>query len=96
MPQNTELPLWKAGYPITAPAQKPGGVTISTALWAHAVPNKPQWTGTQLAAEEAKSDDGTKPVTEQVEEEPTEETEEDDSGEEETTRHHGKRPRRRK
>lgn len=95
MPQNTELPLWKAGYPITAPAQKPGGVTISTALWAHAVPNKPQWTGTQLAAEEAKSDDGT-PVTEQVEEEPTEETEEDDSGEEETTRHHGKRPRRRK
>lgn len=42
MPQTTYLPLYKASYPILAPAQKPGGVTVSAVLIANAVPNKPQ------------------------------------------------------
>jgi hypothetical protein len=28
MPQTTYLPLYRASYPILAPAQKPGGVTV--------------------------------------------------------------------
>lgn len=48
MPQTTVIPAWKATYPIEAPAQKPGGVAVSTALGANAVPNKPTpWQGTE-------------------------------------------------
>lgn len=48
MPQNNVIPDWKATYPHDAPAQKPGGVTVSTALGANAVPNKPTpWQGTE-------------------------------------------------
>jgi hypothetical protein len=39
MPQTTYLPLFRASYPILAPVQKPGGVTVSTTLPAHATPN---------------------------------------------------------
>ncbi len=39
MPQNNYLPLFRATYPLLAPAQKPGGVTVSTTLPANAVPN---------------------------------------------------------
>jgi hypothetical protein len=39
MPQTTYLPLWRASYPILAPAQKPGGVTVSTTLPPGATPN---------------------------------------------------------
>lgn len=39
MPQTTYLPLFKATYPILAPAQKPGGVTVSTTLAPGATPN---------------------------------------------------------
>lgn len=46
MPQTTALALWTANYPTLAKAQKPGNVVPSTTLWAHAVPNKPQWSGT--------------------------------------------------
>jgi hypothetical protein len=42
MPQTNVLADWKANYPRDAAAQKPGGVTISTALIANAVPNKTQ------------------------------------------------------
>lgn len=52
MPQTTERPLFLAAYPLLAPAQKPPGITISTALWSKAVPNKPQWTGTQFAEQQ--------------------------------------------
>lgn len=49
MPQTTVIPAWKAEVPILTPAQKPGGVTISTTLIANAVPNKPQpWTSTMI------------------------------------------------
>ena len=52
MPQNNVLPDWRATYPNDAPAQKPGGVTVSTALGATAVPNKPTYTaGTIQIAE---------------------------------------------
>jgi hypothetical protein len=44
MPQTTYLPLFKVSYPILAPVQKPGGVTVSTTLITTAVPNKPQYT----------------------------------------------------
>lgn len=39
MPQTTYLPLFRASYPILAPAQKPGGVTVSTTLPPTATPN---------------------------------------------------------
>lgn len=39
MPQTTYLPLFHATYGILAPAQKPGGVTVETALPPSAVPN---------------------------------------------------------
>lgn len=32
MPQTTYLPLYKASYPILAPAQKPGGVTVAAGV----------------------------------------------------------------
>jgi hypothetical protein len=40
MPQNNVLPDWRATYPNDAPAQKPGGVTVSTTATAPRVPNK--------------------------------------------------------
>lgn len=38
MPQTTYIPLFRASYPILAPAQKPGGVTVSTTLPGNATP----------------------------------------------------------
>ena len=53
MPQTTYLPAYKADYPITAKVQKPGGVTVSVALIATAVPNKPTYVaGTIQSLEE--------------------------------------------
>jgi hypothetical protein len=43
MPQTNVIPDWKATYVHDAPVQKPGGVTVSTALIATAVPNKPTY-----------------------------------------------------
>jgi hypothetical protein len=89
MPQTNVLPDWKATYPADAKVQKPGGVTISTTLIATAVPNKPQWTGTQMAvgSEEHTASLAQAPVVEaeaQPEEEVVEhepETEEEDTDE---------------
>jgi hypothetical protein len=41
MPQTTYLPIYTAEYPILAKAQKPGGVTVLSAVSAGDVPNKP-------------------------------------------------------
>jgi hypothetical protein len=40
MPQTTYLPVYTAEYPILAKAQKPGGVTVLSAVGAGDVPNK--------------------------------------------------------
>jgi hypothetical protein len=40
MPQNNVLPVWRADYPLLAPVQKPGGVTVATTATAPRVPNK--------------------------------------------------------
>jgi hypothetical protein len=66
MPQTNVLPDWKATYVRDAPAQKPGGVTVSTALGATAVPNKPTYAAgtiqmTQLLAPETESEVEVKP-----------------------------------
>jgi hypothetical protein len=66
MPQTTYLPVYTADYPILAKAQKPGGVTVLSAVGAGDVPNKPTYSAgtiqmTMLLAEE--------PETEAVEEE---------------------------
>lgn len=95
MPQTTELPLFKAAYPILAPAQKPGGVTVSTTLWSKAVPNKPQWTGTQMAAEEEQPA-AEETVAEEVQPDENVEPVEEEEVEEEAPHPHGKKPSRRK
>src|SRR5215469_11496978 len=57
-------------------------IGLSTTLWAHAVPNKPQWTGTQLAEAEAEAE--AVPEEEVHEEEPQdEETQEEEPPEDE-------------
>jgi hypothetical protein len=43
MPQTTYLPVYTADYPILAKAQKPGGVTVLSAVGAGDVPNKPTY-----------------------------------------------------
>jgi hypothetical protein len=43
MPQTTYLPVYTAEYPILAKAQKPGGVTVLSAVSAGDVPNKPTY-----------------------------------------------------
>lgn len=53
MPQTNVIPDWKLTYPNDAPAQKPGGVTVSTALGAHAVPNKPTFAAGTIQSFEA-------------------------------------------
>jgi hypothetical protein len=54
MPQNNVLPDWRATYPLDAPVQKPGGVTVLTTATAPRVPNKPTYSaGTIQMLEEA-------------------------------------------
>lgn len=43
MPQTNVLPDWRATYPLDAPVQKPGGVTVLTTATAPRVPNKPTY-----------------------------------------------------
>jgi hypothetical protein len=43
MPQTTMLPVFTADYPILAKAQKPGGVTVLSAVGPGDVPNKPTY-----------------------------------------------------
>lgn len=40
MPQNNYLTMFQATYPLLAPTQKPGGVTVATTATAPRVPNK--------------------------------------------------------
>ncbi len=106
MPQNTVLPQWRADYPILAPAQKPGGVTVLTTATAPRVPNKPSYAaGTIQAMSELQSvveGDGTvveEPVEDaEVEEEVVDEAEEiehDENGHPKPRRsHHRKKSRR--
>jgi hypothetical protein len=80
MPQTTYLPVFTADYPILAKAQKPGGVTVLSAVSAGDVPNKPtysagtiQMTMLLAATEEVVSEvEGTGPAEEA---EPVEEAE---------------------
>lgn len=85
MPQNTELPLFKAGYPIYAPAQKSGGITVSTALGTHAVPNKPTYAAgsIQMVGVEGEKEGVTEEAAEDPEEESSEEEDEEEEDEEE-------------
>jgi hypothetical protein len=57
MPQTTYLPIYTAEYPILAKAQKPGGVTVLSAVGAGDVPNKPTpFTATIQMAQESMSE----------------------------------------
>ena len=86
MPQTTEKPLYAAAYPILAKAQKPGGVTVLSAVTGGDVPNKPvpgtptiqmAVLGEQLQQE--KQSEGVEEDVEEVEpEEVDEEVEEED------------------
>jgi hypothetical protein len=55
MPQTTYLSLWTAEYPITAKVQKPGGVTVLSAVGAGDVPNKPTYTAGTIQMVEAEA-----------------------------------------
>lgn len=44
MPQTNYLTLYRASYPLLAPVQKPGGVTVLTTTTGGDVPNKPTFT----------------------------------------------------
>jgi hypothetical protein len=59
MPQTTYLPVYTADYPILAKAQKPGGVTVLSAVGPGDVPNKPTYAaGTiQMAGVEAQAEE---------------------------------------
>jgi hypothetical protein len=95
MPQTNVLQDWKNTYPLDAAAQKPGGVTISTTLWTHAVPNKPQWTGTQMmTAEEESHGEAAQEEEEVYDDSEEEETEEDENGHPRPRRSGGRRRRR--
>jgi hypothetical protein len=82
MPQTTYLPVYTADYPILAKAQKPGGVTVLSAVGAGDVPNKPTFTaGTiQMVSLDAAPEAEEAKVTtqEEVEEEPVDEVEDED------------------
>ena|SRR5215467_434059 len=85
MPQNNVLPVWRADYPLLAPAQKPGGVTVSTTATAPRVPNKFTYAAGTIQsfetflAEVAAYDEAREHEAEsQVEEEPANEEEEYD------------------
>ncbi len=87
MPQNSVLPQWRADYPILAPVQKPGGVTVATTATAPRVPNKPTFTaGTiQMASVETEAVEEEKVEEEaeaeaEAEAEVEEEVEHDDNG----------------
>lgn len=102
MPQTTVLQEWKNNYPLLAPAQKPGGVTISTTLIANAVPNKPQpWTPSTITApfvvessEVAATEEEAAP--EEVHEEEETEEENDENGHPKPTARRGSQHRRRR
>jgi hypothetical protein len=82
MPQTTYLPIYTAEYPILAKAQKPGGVTVLSAVSGGDVPNKPTYVaGTiQMVSLEAEEEAAKAEVHEEEvhEEEPNEDEEEVD------------------
>lgn len=84
MPQTTYMPLYAASYPILAKVQKPGGVTVLSAVTAGDVPNKPTYSaGTiQMASFEAEPQSA-EPTTVQSEDVHEEATQEDEPVEEE-------------
>jgi hypothetical protein len=91
MPQTTMLPVFTADYPILAKAQKPGGVTVLSAVGPGDVPNKPTYVAGTIqiateATEEAESVEGANPVEEA----------EPEQVEEEHPSHTGKKPRHRR
>ena len=108
MPQGNYLSMFQASYPILAPPQKPGGVTVATNAAAPRVPNKPTYVaGTiqsweSLLAAVAEWDEEQAKAKAAVEEEPAAEEElveeeeevEEDDGNGGTTRR--RRPRRRR
>lgn len=69
MPQTNVLPDWKATYVHDAPCQKPGGITVSTALIANAVPNKPTYTAGTIQMTEAEATEAGIPAVSEVEDE---------------------------
>ena len=83
MPQTTYRTVYAADYPILAKAQKPGGVTVLSAVSANDVPNKHTYTaGTiQMLApvEELRQiTDESETQAEEVEAEVEEESEDED------------------
>jgi hypothetical protein len=90
MPQNNVLPVWRADYPLLAPAQKPGGVTVSTTATAPRVPNKPTFAAGTIqmvsleaaaevaATEETPAEEAKVTTQEEAEEENMEEIEDED------------------
>jgi hypothetical protein len=78
MPQNNVLPDWRATYPLDAPVQKPGGVTVLTTATAPRVPNKPTFAAGTIQMLEAAAVEAEETINaaeeapeEEVEDEPT-------------------------
>ena len=106
MPQNNVLPDWRVTYPNDAPAQKQGGVTVSTTATAPRVPNKPTYAAGTIQsfetfmeavaewdAQQAQAREETTSEDDNAEEVEHEEVEEDDGNGGTVTR---RRPRRRR
>jgi hypothetical protein len=89
MPQTTYLPLYTASYPILAPVQKPGGVTVLATVGPGDVPNKPTYSAGTIQSLVVEDEENASVAQAEVEEAP-EEVEE-----EETPHHRGRRGRRR-
>lgn len=80
MPQVTVIPDWKATYVNDAPVQKPSGITVSTTLGTHAVPNKPTYSAGTIQMYETEEGEiklltsqGTEPLATNLGETPTRE-----------------------
>jgi hypothetical protein len=69
MPQNNVLPDWRATYPLDAPVQKPGGVTVLTTATAPRVPNKPTYAAGTIQIAEVEEASESAPAEEALAEE---------------------------
>jgi len=93
MPQGNYLSMFQASYPILAPPQKPGGVTVLTTATPPRVPNKPTYAAGTIQIAQAEA-----PVVEEktMAEQPAEEEVEEDDGNGGTVRRTRRTPRRRR
>jgi hypothetical protein len=55
MPQVSYIQIYRAIYPLQAPLQKPGGVTVTTSITGGDVPNKPTYAAGTIQMVEAEA-----------------------------------------